>query len=876
MDFSYKNNNRLVAYDIESLNGIWTNTIYSNENCICMVFVDDCYSSDVTEETFSKPLADYIKDHPQYCNQNVDVKVLLYTKDNLKKLSFDIRRILYAQSIVDGAPCEYYGYNSFNYDLPFLAMILHVLKANKTITASDLRTLSNAIVNAHTSIYKLFESVESYLNHIDVDLTFNADKAKALFNQAIYTDKHIDASKLINKGIPNSLKFEMAKAGMDVIIDDDVAESGEVTGGVNGMYNLVYYNLNDVIGTNYLMLSNKSKSELSLRDYIRDVRPYTSARYSKMDIASKYMPLPRDVELFRLAEVVVNGGFTIKVKDYEGISYNFAVNGKKVDLLDYMSEHESYLHPLMYDWFDYWRGKNMASKEDFTNIQKDNPVTRQGQMFIPYFDGQRKPTRAYCRPSLGGNHGGIINALEWLTDSEIENLITSCGRSYSDDVVVASNVFHVDWHSFYPTLAKKLGIYNIGDKNYYNELVDNRLSKVEQLKDKSPSSYTEDDEKIAKEARYDKDFINIVTGASNRHYEYSKLPLDNAITSMRLIGNLLMWCLLQRFAEAGAIIYSTNTDGGYFDGISRETAQKIIDAYVAEYDMPIDLDTVDCFISRDTSNRIEIYSDYIVVAGELNAPRIGCSKEKYVGTNFVYPQIVTDTALNCVLLKNTLTDYGLAQDYVLTEISKQYKQLEQSKDLTPWYTIVKNRSKEKVLFDGNQVQKVNRVCFVKDGKRISLLRTDADTFKESDKEKLTKIAQSIGTVYKDYSIAKYDSETKNPGEYICGIRDVTSVDVFADAEEVCITTNLKWDTLGTNKEVGYPNMEDAFIQIVNTDKEMKSFDISNLDLKFYIDQTMTLVKRWCVTQSNDTKSYTLEDLYTNALDTIRRRSYVTA
>ena len=56
----------------------------------------------------------------------------------------------------------------------------------------------------------------------------------------------------------------------------------------------------------------------------------------------------------------------------------------------------------------------------------------------------------------------------------------------------------------------------------------------------------------------------------------------------------------------------------------------------------------------------------------------------------------------------------------------------------------------------------------------------------------------------------------------------------------------------------------------------KSFDISNLDLKFYIDQTMTLVKRWCVTQSNDTKAYTLEDLYTNALDTIRKRSYVTA
>ena len=159
--------------------------------------------------------------------------------------------------------------------------------------------------------------------------------------------------------------------------------------------------------------------------------------------------------MFRLAEVVVNGGFTVKVKDYEGISYNFAVNGKKVDLLDYMSEHESYLHPLMYDWFDYWRGKNMASKEDFINIQKDNPVTRQGQMFIPYFDGQRKPTRAYCRPSLGGNHGGVINALEWLTDSEIENLITSCGRSYTDDVVTASNVFHVDWHSFLSNACEK-------------------------------------------------------------------------------------------------------------------------------------------------------------------------------------------------------------------------------------------------------------------------------------------------------------------------------------------------------------------------------------------------------------------------------------
>ena len=101
-------------------------------------------------------------------------------------------------------------------------MILHVLKANKTITASDLRTLSNAIVNAHTSIYKLFESVESYLNHIDIDLP---DPKDVVFYEVVMEQRASTQSWLVTgniKHFPNETFIVTPRQMLDIILNEDM------------------------------------------------------------------------------------------------------------------------------------------------------------------------------------------------------------------------------------------------------------------------------------------------------------------------------------------------------------------------------------------------------------------------------------------------------------------------------------------------------------------------------------------------------------------------------------------------------------------------------------------------------------------------------
>ncbi len=81
--------------------------------------------------------------------------------------------------------------------------------------------------------------------------------------------------------------------------------------------------------------------------------------------------------------------------------------------------------------------------------------------------------------------------------------------------------------------------------------------------------------------------MNNATGAGNQHNPYALLPVDNKTLSMRLIGNMLIWCLAQRLTQAGAYIISTNTDGIYFANMDIEESEKLIKEYVSVYGMVV-------------------------------------------------------------------------------------------------------------------------------------------------------------------------------------------------------------------------------------------------------------------------------------------------
>ena len=187
---------------------------------------------------------------------------------------------------------------------------------------------------------------------------------------------------------------------------------------------------------------------------------------------------------------------------------------------------------------------------------------------------------------------------------------------------------HEDFTSYYPLLLSRLSVfinpsYHGYDKDGnpadpYYELFLTRLKKKKEAKDMSLTQEQRDLAEIEQESR--KLLINAASGAGDATFD-NNIRANNAVISMRIIGQLFAWRIGQAQALAGARVPSTNTDGLYTMGISAEVNDRILNEIAKDMHIGIEPERLDRFVSKDSNNRLEVFGGRITSAkgGTLNS-----------------------------------------------------------------------------------------------------------------------------------------------------------------------------------------------------------------------------------------------------------------
>lgn len=187
---------------------------------------------------------------------------------------------------------------------------------------------------------------------------------------------------------------------------------------------------------------------------------------------------------------------------------------------------------------------------------------------------------------------------------------------------------HEDFTSYYPLLLSRLSVFINPNYHGYDEegrpadpyygLFLTRLQKKKESKDMSLSAEQRELAHIEQESR--KLLINAASGAGDATFN-NNIRVNNAVISMRIIGQLFAWRIGQAQTLAGARVPSTNTDGLYTMDISAEENDRILEEVAADMHIGIEPERLDRFVSKDSNNRLEVYQGDIVSAkgGTLNS-----------------------------------------------------------------------------------------------------------------------------------------------------------------------------------------------------------------------------------------------------------------
>ena len=169
---------------------------------------------------------------------------------------------------------------------------------------------------------------------------------------------------------------------------------------------------------------------------------------------------------------------------------------------------------------------------------------------------------------------------------------------------------HEDFSSYYPALLSNLEVFydeKTGIDVYYNIYRDRLVLKAKlKTTPKGTPEYTRlDDTQTAYKL-----LLNAASGAADPKSPdvSNNIRKNNAIISMRIIGQLFAWRIGQAQALAGGRVPSVNTDGLYIMGISKETNKRVLDEVTDGMLIKVDPEEVTKFVSKDTNNRLELYS----------------------------------------------------------------------------------------------------------------------------------------------------------------------------------------------------------------------------------------------------------------------------
>ncbi|KQY83608.1 hypothetical protein ASD24_29670 [Paenibacillus sp. Root52] len=187
--------------------------------------------------------------------------------------------------------------------------------------------------------------------------------------------------------------------------------------------------------------------------------------------------------------------------------------------------------------------------------------------------------------------------------------------------VTSGSSLHQDYESFFPVLLSRLSVFlNPSYHGYkedgepadpYYKMYMQRIQKKRESKDQSLPEGVRDIIKLEQESR--KLLINAASGIADAKFD-NNIRANNAIISMRIIGQLFTWRIGQALTSAGARVASTNTDGLYTMDISKTVNNQILQDVSKDMYLKIDSSTLDHFVSKDSNSRLECNNGRILSA----------------------------------------------------------------------------------------------------------------------------------------------------------------------------------------------------------------------------------------------------------------------
>lgn len=753
VDLSYKDNALRVTYDIESTPDLFTLAMI-HDNAFGLMFFGDEQFDNLSEEELLSQMSqfakkeDTLKDMKKSSHEEIDLNVYSYkigNKKDMARLEKDLLYMITCRPLQGDLKyvenkrsfVEYCGWNSARYDLDVIILsYLLVRNLKSKLTPQYIRQVSNLIISYRGAPYRFGEYLEEQTNGV-----ISKNDYHYFRNMAIWHDGHIDWAKIAKREdggdeamMPPGLKKEMARFGMDIIFDESIADDSLRIWSNEERDHLVDYNFNDVLGTKVISELDLILEGLASRDIVRNMYSYTSARYTPIDQLHRWEPAARDTTAADLASRMLIGPKRIKPTDWNEVKYQFPIPATKgdeenlefVDLWDKMKNTEEFIPRDLDLFFEHFRGKDTRSRYDDMMAKKTQPVSHKSALNIPYYrDG--KPQDAFIRVSTGGAHGSVFAGLSEKTDDEI----TAWSRSDADikdsqkPTIDKQNIVHIDWSSFYPVMCSKMEIYKTRENiDRYTSVIQGRFKQKPLIKKLRAEGRPDDDPELSRARWIEAGFkfiLNNATGAGNTHKKYALLPVDNKTLSMRLIGNMHIWCLGQRLTQAGAYVISTNTDGLYICNLTVEESQKVIDEYVAEYGLKVDPEPLTRFINRDTSNRIELVDsihDVALVKGLMtHGQHLEFISNVSLGKNVKYPLASCHAAIKYMSEDEDWLTKPYNKDRLREIIDEIYN--DESVGLEAWYHIYSGTKSRRLLYDNEIQQKISRVIFTIDGKKIS-------------------------------------------------------------------------------------------------------------------------------------------------------------
>lgn len=908
IDLSYKDRATKVEYDIESIESLFT-IVFMHDKAVTIVFFGDERYDEITNDELAASARACIHEVDDYSifdgvesadelDYNV-IRAYVGDEESIVNLTLMLNRFINCKPLPtdDGygmSFVEYCGWNSARYDLPL--MIITRLLANNMatkLTPRDIRRASDIIIEHDGSPwafpYDLARATKGWGN-------ISPDAYRLTMNTALYADGHIDwgsTAKLNDaqgeQKFPPGLKKEMARFGLDIVIDDLVAGENGRTVSKQDILDLIYYNTNDVYGTRRVGRNAVIRAKLGAHDTLNKLYPYTSPKSVPFNKLNRITPLARDCTEASLSGTILIGEKRIRPADNEAVQYFFPVPDNRegaeegatriVDLLEYMRDTEEHMHPYLYTFFDHFRGKDTRRGWDEFQVIRAQPITKAATMNAPYYrDG--KPTDAYIRVSTGGAHGSIMAGLRNLDEEQVKTWIESDRGALDSEkpTLDLDNVLHLDWSSFYPQLATRLELYKTAENvDRYSDIINTRVK----LKESIPfdrAEWTERDYKANTDQDALKVVLNAVTGAGNTHNPRAIIPLDNKTLSMRLMGNMHIWCLGQRLAQAGGLIVSTNTDGLYMTGLSIDEVQRVVDGYVHDYGMPVDPETVGRFINRDTSNRIEmLHGEIQQVRGRLRWGEQPYYVDDAIGKNVPYPLAPAHAVIRYITENRDwlTTDYD--RDRLVSYINEIY---EESTTPEAWYQVHVGSGSTRLTVDGVRQARINRVVMTKEGhgsqlgtERKAALRKDEchEVWNRlTEGQGIDQISDEMGLIWTedtkglDFSRLKFCRKIDNPelGKKTPEPIGLQPNSAFAEKKDfdeywkdnkvACIAIPNPDDESGYTvpkvwRDSTLPHYTSQRGQTLNSTRELREFDMSKLDLDAYVAWAEKLLDGWKVT-----------------------------